>query len=241
MHLGGEGPVLPAAGKRRLRRGPLRPPLRYDPATRHLTARAAIAATATTRLRGVRPRLPPHPAGLAGDRRRARGDLHPARHARARPGGDPRRSGGARATGSGPWCAMPGGRRPSPTRTARLDGWIETKDGAFVAGEPQGAPTWFPCNDTPRDKARYDFRVTVPHRHHGDRQRRARRPRHPARSLAHLPLAQRPADGDVPRHRDHRRLPRPHRDDARRHPLLHRHRPEGDGGEPGRPATRCRR
>jgi aminopeptidase N len=42
------------------------------------------------------------------------------------------------------------------------DGWIPTDDGAFVAGEPQGAPTWFPCDDYPTDKARYDFRVTVP-------------------------------------------------------------------------------
>jgi aminopeptidase N len=42
------------------------------------------------------------------------------------------------------------------------DGWIPTDDGAFVADEPQGAPTWFPCNDHPSDKATYDFRVTVP-------------------------------------------------------------------------------
>ncbi len=42
------------------------------------------------------------------------------------------------------------------------DGWIPTRDGAFVADEPQGAPTWFPCNDHPSDKATYDFRVTVP-------------------------------------------------------------------------------
>ena len=31
-----------------------------------------------------------------------------------------------------------------------------------MADEPQGAPTWFPCNDHPSDKATYDFRVTVP-------------------------------------------------------------------------------
>jgi aminopeptidase N len=31
-----------------------------------------------------------------------------------------------------------------------------------VADEPQGAPTWFPCNDYPTDKATYDFRITVP-------------------------------------------------------------------------------
>ncbi|GGS60214.1 M1 family metallopeptidase [Streptomyces cinerochromogenes] len=42
------------------------------------------------------------------------------------------------------------------------DGWIPTDDGAFVAGEPQGAMTWFPANSHPRDKASYDFTITVP-------------------------------------------------------------------------------
>jgi aminopeptidase N len=42
------------------------------------------------------------------------------------------------------------------------DGWIPTNDGAFVVNEPQGAPTWFPVNDTPRDFALYDFAITVP-------------------------------------------------------------------------------
>jgi aminopeptidase N len=44
-----------------------------------------------------------------------------------------------------------------------IEGWVATKDGAFVAGEPQGSPGWFPCNDTPRDKATYDIRIRVPH------------------------------------------------------------------------------
>ena len=35
-------------------------------------------------------------------------------------------------------------------------------DGAFVANEPDGASTWFPVNDSPYDKASYDFRITVP-------------------------------------------------------------------------------
>ncbi len=42
------------------------------------------------------------------------------------------------------------------------DGWIETDDGAFVANEPQGAPTWFPSNDHPTDKAMFAFEITVP-------------------------------------------------------------------------------
>jgi aminopeptidase N len=43
-----------------------------------------------------------------------------------------------------------------------LEGWVPTDDGAFVVGEPQGAPGWFPVNDTPKDKATYSFAVTVP-------------------------------------------------------------------------------
>jgi aminopeptidase N len=41
-------------------------------------------------------------------------------------------------------------------------GWIPTGDGAFVVGQPQGSPTWFPANDHPTDKATYRFEITVP-------------------------------------------------------------------------------
>ncbi len=43
-----------------------------------------------------------------------------------------------------------------------MDGWIVTSDGAYVAGAPQGAMTWFPGNHDLRDKATHTFRVTVP-------------------------------------------------------------------------------
>ncbi|HEY0698913.1 MAG TPA: M1 family metallopeptidase, partial [Micromonospora sp.] len=46
--------------------------------------------------------------------------------------------------------------------TGALYGWVSTPDGAFVANEPDGAPTWFPVNDHPTDKATYEFRITVP-------------------------------------------------------------------------------
>ncbi|SHG47114.1 Peptidase family M1 [Jatrophihabitans endophyticus] len=51
---------------------------------------------------------------------------------------------------------------PTTDPDGSLDGFIPTSDGAFVASEPQGSPTWFPVNDTPRDKARYAVSVTVP-------------------------------------------------------------------------------
>ena len=43
-----------------------------------------------------------------------------------------------------------------------IEGWVPTDDGAFVVNEPQGSPGWYPVNDNPRDKATFDFRVTVP-------------------------------------------------------------------------------
>ena len=43
-----------------------------------------------------------------------------------------------------------------------IEGWIPTDDGAFVVGEPQGSPAWYPVNDNPRDKATFDFSITVP-------------------------------------------------------------------------------
>lgn len=41
-------------------------------------------------------------------------------------------------------------------------GWHATVDGAFVLSEPTGAPTWYPVNDHPLDKASYRFRITIP-------------------------------------------------------------------------------
>jgi aminopeptidase N len=40
-------------------------------------------------------------------------------------------------------------------------GWEELADGVIVAGQPHGAPTWFPCNDRPSDKASYVISVTT--------------------------------------------------------------------------------
>jgi aminopeptidase N len=41
-------------------------------------------------------------------------------------------------------------------------GWEELSDGALVASQPIGAPSWYPCNDRPADKASYRIAVTVP-------------------------------------------------------------------------------
>ncbi len=51
---------------------------------------------------------------------------------------------------------------PSPRRGLWGDvGWEELTDGVLVAGQPNGAPSWFPCNDHPLDKASYRISVTT--------------------------------------------------------------------------------
>ncbi|MBW8732494.1 MAG: M1 family metallopeptidase, partial [Terrabacter sp.] len=45
---------------------------------------------------------------------------------------------------------------PGPVATRWGDvGWEELTEGALVAAQPNGAATWFPCNDHPRTKATY--------------------------------------------------------------------------------------
>jgi aminopeptidase N len=41
-------------------------------------------------------------------------------------------------------------------------GWEELTDGSLVASQPVGAPSWYPCNDRPADKASYQISVTAP-------------------------------------------------------------------------------
>ncbi|MFJ9180022.1 M1 family metallopeptidase [Streptomyces sp. NPDC102360] len=41
-------------------------------------------------------------------------------------------------------------------------GWEELTDGALVASQPVGAPSWYPCNDHPADKAAYQVSLTTP-------------------------------------------------------------------------------
>ncbi len=40
-------------------------------------------------------------------------------------------------------------------------GWDELNDGVLVASQPNGAPSWFPCNDHPGSKASYRITVTT--------------------------------------------------------------------------------
>jgi aminopeptidase N len=49
---------------------------------------------------------------------------------------------------------------PIPGRWGDI-GWDELTDGALVASQPNGAPSWFPCNDWPADKATFLVTLTT--------------------------------------------------------------------------------
>lgn len=54
--------------------------------------------------------------------------------------------------------------RPKPMTDpdGAAEGWLTTPGGAIALGEPLGSMAWFPLNNTPADKARFDVKVTVP-------------------------------------------------------------------------------
>ena len=57
---------------------------------------------------------------------------------------------------------------PEPIRSPHWGelGWDHLTDGVIVASQPVGAPSWFPCNDRPDDKAVYRIAVTAASPYH---------------------------------------------------------------------------
>lgn len=54
-------------------------------------------------------------------------------------------------------------RAGAESRSAPVVGWFRAANGAInVLNEPNGAASWFPANDHPRDKATYRFEIRVP-------------------------------------------------------------------------------
>ncbi len=155
---GGVGdPFFPKAGNGGLDVGHYSLALDYRPETGRLRATARITATATQELSAF-------DLDYRGPRVRAvRVDGAPARFGRQ---GQELVITPATTIAPGSEFAVEvryrGKPRPIVDADGARGGWIRTDDGAFVAGEPTGSPTWFPCNDHPTDKATYDFRVTVP-------------------------------------------------------------------------------
>ncbi len=51
---------------------------------------------------------------------------------------------------------------PGKLRYAGESNWLANRHEVVAMNEPHMAPWWFPANDHPLDKARYDFHITVP-------------------------------------------------------------------------------
>jgi aminopeptidase N len=54
-----------------------------------------------------------------------------------------------------------GSPRPVSSKALGTAGWEELADGVLVASQPHGAPSWFPCNDRPDNKATYTLTLTT--------------------------------------------------------------------------------
>ena len=96
---------------------------------------------------------------------------------------------------------------PQPLPAVRRRRWVRSRPttGSLVAGQPHVAAVWFPANDHPRDKARFQFAVTVPDRPRGRGQRRPGQPRATPASPTWVWDAPAPM-APVPGHRRHRRV-----------------------------------
>ncbi|HQR26588.1 MAG TPA: M1 family metallopeptidase [Nocardioides sp.] len=135
--------------------------LGYDPASNHLSGRAVLDAVALTELSVVRLDL----SGL----RVTKVTVDASRVAKYAQKGDKlvvRLQ--DRLSPEQPFrvtVSYRGRPRPVPDGTDAM-GWEELTDGVIVAGQTNGAPSWFPCNDRPGSKASYRFEVTVPSAYH---------------------------------------------------------------------------
>jgi aminopeptidase N len=127
--------------------------LRYDPSSGRLDGRAVVTAVATQNLSRFNldfGALDITSVVIDGNNARWRREAEhelvvtPATGLRAQ----------HRFTVEVAYGGRPGSGAASPFR--------RTSDGAVVVGEPQAATEWFPSNDHPRDKAAYEFAITVP-------------------------------------------------------------------------------
>ena len=128
----------------------------YKPSTNRLTGRVVLNAVARRTLRSFTVDL----VGLRAAKVRVDGDRRTAFRQ------------GLRSLRVTPTTPIPADERfsveiayagsPAPRRSRwGTIGWEELEDGALVAAQPTGAPTWFPCNDRPDDKASYRLAVTT--------------------------------------------------------------------------------
>ncbi|MFT4294714.1 MAG: M1 family metallopeptidase [Micropruina sp.] len=148
-------PYVPGHGNRRYAVRSYRLDLDYKVATNHLSGRAVLEVEAVEELDQVALDL----YGLNVSRVRVDGRqaryTHRERKLRINLGSKTKRGGRLKVE-----VDYAGKPRPIPSVFGPV-GWEELTDGVLVASQPCGAPSWFPCNDRPDDKASYRVAVTV--------------------------------------------------------------------------------
>lgn len=150
-------PYFPAAGNRGYQVEHYHLQVRYDPGSKELTGTATLAAVATAELAEFS--LDLH--GLT-----VESAMVDAASAAVSGGAgklvlrppEPLRD-GARFTVVVRYAGTP---EPVVSPSLGSDGFYLTDDGAFAAGQPFSASSWYPVNDHPLDKATYEVEVTAP-------------------------------------------------------------------------------
>nr|WP_238431925.1 M1 family metallopeptidase [Streptomyces cavernae] len=131
--------------------------LSYEPKQRHLVGTAVVTARATRDLSSFHLDFQGlHVNGVTVDGKRARFSRD-GQELTVRPRAVLREERTFRAT-----VRYSGTPESITDPDGSQEGWLPTADGALALGEPAGAMAWFPGNNHPSDKARYDITVTVP-------------------------------------------------------------------------------
>ena len=129
--------------------------LDYTPRSNRLVGVATLAVTIVEATSSLRIDL----VGLQAGKVRVNGKLH--KQVTQRDRSVHVRFASPLAVGASLELAIEYAGRPAPTKSRwGLIGWEELENGALVASQPSGAPTWFPCNDRVDDRAQYDVRFT---------------------------------------------------------------------------------
>lgn len=149
-------PYAPQSGDPSFRVLEYRLTLRYRVATNRLDGEATIFAIANEPLDSLRLDL----VGLKADRVRVDGEKRTSfRQSNRKLTVTPpaRIDAGQEFRVSIRYSGSPG---PRTSRWGQV-GWEHLEDGILVASQPVGAPTWYPCNDRPADKAHYRIELTL--------------------------------------------------------------------------------
>ena len=133
--------------------------LDYDPASDLLSGRAAVFAQRDREPEELQPRPAPLPRGRAGHGERQAASFTREDEHELVISPRPKLKEGRTFVVT---VRYEGVVEPVVDPDESIEGWIPTEDGAFVVNEPQGSPGWYPANDTPKDKATYDFVISVP-------------------------------------------------------------------------------